>query len=353
MLAEAAAFNYNSLGFVDIAMQHNHHLSEPEDIKFIHHLIKHEKSFTGQQHWHNIALLRHHDTLLLNQFPCNVTPYVVEQALFEAHLPFSIINSTDISYEQLKVFDLLILPDCKSLSDRELAEVEQFVNAGGRLLAIGNSGTTTEFNQFRKHWGLSRIFNRQQSPYQTVIKYDEIAVSTAETQTEQKDITTISARFGKGKAVYMPALQFRLPDADKLNSFGGYPWYYHPYWEPADNNALLLTSIDELLDDRMKIETDLPRHIGVEYFTTFSGSYRIHLVNYKYSPHQGAVDSDAAATVLGTVIIHNLFAGGEKFKVSYLTEQEEFSTTIISHNRSLAIPLPHFRLMATIEFTPA
>ncbi len=340
-LAEAAAFNYNSLGFIETAMQHNHKLEDPEDIEFINHLIKHEATFINQTLWHNVAVLRHHESLLLNQYPCALTPYIVEQALFEQHIPFSIINSHDLTQEKLAEFAVLILPDAKSLSDAELTQIEKFVEAGGRLISIGNSGTATSLNQYRSTWGLANIFGRDTSPFVPVIKYDEVAVSTADfTDTETSQQQIIAAEYGAGKAVHLPSLNFHIPENhQQLNTFGGFRWYYHPYWKLADNISELLTELNSLLADKTHIETNLPRHVGVEYYKTASDTYRLHIVNFR---HPETI-KDAEIT------IHNEFKTGSTLAVDYLTVAGKEHKELKVDGSKLVIPLSDFNLLETIE----
>ena len=343
MLAEAAAFNYNSLGFIETAMQQNHKLEDPGDIKFINHLIDHESSFIEQTQWHNVAVLRHHESMLLNQFPCSLTPYIVEQFLFEEHIPFSIINSNDITKEKLADFAVLILPDSKSLSDYEISVIENFVANGGHLISIGNSGTATNLNQFRSEWGLSKIFNCKKSPFIPVMKYDEVAVSTAESaQLKTSSQDNIVAEYGRGKATHIPSLEFDLPDnASTLNTFGGFKWYYHPYWKPAKNIHDLLSALKSMLIDKMHIETNLPRHAGVEFYKTQTGALRLHIVNYR---HPELISN-------ATIEIHNEFADNIKIKAEYLTENSQAEKILEVNNGKLLIPMIDFSLMETVEIS--
>jgi len=280
-LAEAAAFNYHSLGFVELAMQQNHRLHDEADIQFLQYLVQNEDLFLDRQPWHNVAVLRHHESQLLNPFPCALSPYVVEQMLFEHHVCFTLIGADELDRRRLsREFDLLVLPDSKCLSNEQIAQLEEFVSGGGNLLAVGNTATATPLNQYRGVWGLSKIFGRDDCPVQRQIAYDEIAES--KTQVTQKDKPTegsMAASFGKGRAIYLPGLDFTLPDKTKLNLFGGYDWYYHPYWKPPANSEEFMAAVTGLLEAAWRVRGNLPRHVGMESYTIENG-YRFYLVNY-------------------------------------------------------------------------
>ncbi len=281
MLAEAAAFNYRSLGFVEAAMQANHRLEKPEELALMDYLVRHEELFLDREPWHHIGVVRHHESMLLNPWPSALTPYVVEQALFEAHYPFALVNAAALSADALqREFDLLILPDSKCLSDRDLDELTGYVRQGGRLLVIGNSGAATPLNQYRPTWGFAPLFNLKKCPMGIASRYEETATSEAKGSAEALGMA--QGRLGKGEAAYFPPLDFRLPDRARTARFGGaFEWYYHPYWQPPVNVADLLQSIEALLGSRKRVETELPRHVGVEYYR-IPGGYRIQMINYRH-----------------------------------------------------------------------
>ena len=349
MMAEAAAFNYNCLGFIETGMQVNHKLEAPADLEFIQHLIANERFFVDQTPWSSVAVLRHHESMLLNQYPANLTPYVVEQALFEAHLPFSIINSTDINAKTLSEFAVLILPDSRSLGDDEICEIERYVSDGGRLISIGDSGTATNLNQFREEWGLSNIFNMKTSPFKSRSEYAEVAVSTTANlaksdKSDKCETTLIRAEYGEGLAVHVPTLDFDIPnDAADLNTFGGFTWYYHPYWKPAKDIGVLLSTLDSMLDGKPRVETNLPRHVGVEFFRIASDGWRVHFVNFR-NPD---VIRDAKIT------IYSDFFNQQSLDLTFLSEKGDQSVSTTSAGQGeITFNLDKFHLMLTAEITP-
>lgn len=277
-MAESAAFNYRSLGFVETVMQTNHRLKEQADIDILKYFSENQNLFLDREPRHNIAVLRHHESMTLNPFPSALSPYVIEQILFEEHAAFSIIGKNDLDAEKLKSeFNLLILPDCKCLSDTEVEQIISFTKAGGSLLTIGNTALSTPLNQFRRIWPLAEIFHTGSSSANA--SYDETADSTT-SDAEQKTASRITtACFGKGKAVHIPKIDFQFPDKTKVKKFAGFDWYSHPYWKSPANRNVIIEQVKELLDEKIMYQADLPIHVGVESYK-IDGGFCFTFVNY-------------------------------------------------------------------------
>lgn len=329
MLAEAATFNYRSLGFVEAVMHAEHRMRDPEDLALLQWLVKNESLFLEREPWHHVAVLRHHESMLLNPFPSALSPYVVEQMLFEHHVPFALIGSRELQGEKLRrEFDLVILPDSKCLADGEIRELEAFAQGGGRLLSIGNTGRASPLNQLRPTWGLGGIFGRETPP--------------------PAGHLPLEAVHGQGRAIHLSVLDFDLPDhRSQLSRFGGYDWYYHPYWRPAKNSSAFMQSVEALLGADWRVRTDLPRTVGMECYR-IAGGYRFCLVNYR---HPKLVD--------GTALLLNPKAlTAASPRILWMTPQEERSLEESSaKDGTIRISLPSFSLLATlnvlVEPTPA
>jgi len=338
MLAEAAAFSYNSLGFVAMVQQANHLIETAKDEALIRWLTANEELFLDREPWHQVAVLRHHKSALLNPFPCALTPYVVEQTLFERHVAFGIVGERDLKAETLhKDFSLLILPDSKCLSDEEVREIEGFVSQGGRLLSIGLSGTATPFNQYRPSWALGRVFGRGDRPMAPEVTYEEIAVSARSAKATTLDATPIEAQFGAGRAVHLPPLRFRIPPKESVHGFSGYPWYYHPWWKAPKNAEQLADAVDQGLGEDARIETSLPRHVGIECFRAPEG-YRLYLVNFAHPeivcPGHLAVRLDTQEPVR---------------KVEWTTPGATQQLSWHENNEEIKMTTPPFSLLAVIR----
>ena len=342
MLAESAAFNYRCLGFVETAMQANHRATA-DDEPLLRYLADHESLFVDREPWHHIAVLRHHESMLLNPFPSGLSPYVVEQMLFEDHAPFTIIGVRDLTVERLASdFDLVVLPDSKCLRDEEIAALEAYVHDGGGLLSIGNTATATCLNQFRPVWGLGRMFGLAHAPGGSITCYEEVATGSI-TSSGGRAAATLAAELGSGRAMHMPSLDFRLPDKSRLTRFGGFDWYYHPYWQAPANADVFRDAVGRLLGERWRVRTDLPRHVGLETYKAGDG-YRIQFVNYR---HPALTPVSHLALRAG-----NLAEGA--WQAVWETPEETRSVVCRQTPEVVVeLDLPSFVLLATLNIVPA
>jgi hypothetical protein len=289
MMAEAAAFGYAGLGCLEMVQQQNHLLDRQSDREFLLRLTRDEDLFLDREPWHQVAVLRHHASELLNPFPCSLTPYVVEQMLFEAHVPFAIIGEGELTLEHLRrEFSVLVLPDSKCLSDDEITVLCAYVNGGGRLLSIGKTGTATPLNQYRESWGLGELFGHPGHPVDAEAAYEETAGSERRVVEGRRRVGRLDAAPGAGRVIHLPPLDFVMPGEGEVHAWQGYPWYYHPYWRPPRDAQAFLSAVDELIGGDRRVRTSLPRHVGLECYTAPEG-YRFCLVNYAHpEPVAGA-----------------------------------------------------------------
>ncbi|MFV2067765.1 MAG: hypothetical protein ACC645_12395 [Pirellulales bacterium] len=62
-------------------------------------------------------------------------------ALSLEHRQWDVVLSDDLTADKLARFPLLVLPSILAITDRQAAELRRYVEAGGRLVATGNSGS--------------------------------------------------------------------------------------------------------------------------------------------------------------------------------------------------------------------
>ncbi len=80
------------------------------------------------------------------------------RAGLEEHLNLRLINDWDLTPEELKKFQVLILPNAAALSDLQVAAVRDYVHAGGGLVAIGETSLCDELGQPRENFALADAF---------------------------------------------------------------------------------------------------------------------------------------------------------------------------------------------------
>jgi len=81
----------------------------------------------------------------------------VEQMLFENHVPFTIVLDDDLE-RFCRSGRVLVLPGIACVSDEQVATITRFVEAGGGLLLLGQSGTRDERTRLRRRYAFETLF---------------------------------------------------------------------------------------------------------------------------------------------------------------------------------------------------
>jgi hypothetical protein len=80
------------------------------------------------------------------------------QALVEARVPFEMAHERLLGEPRIDRFKLLILPNVAALSDRQCAQLTEFVKRGGSLVATYETSLYDEWGVKRKDFGLAELF---------------------------------------------------------------------------------------------------------------------------------------------------------------------------------------------------
>ncbi len=78
------------------------------------------------------------------------------QALVEARVPYEIVDERLL--DQASRFRVLVLPNVMALSDKQCAQLRDFVRKGGRVVATGETSLYDEAGRRRANFGLSDLF---------------------------------------------------------------------------------------------------------------------------------------------------------------------------------------------------
>jgi hypothetical protein len=130
-------------------------------------------------HWKNEKYLRHQRPLArvgMVSGPRSAADYTsgFYHALVEARIPFEMVPEGPFDAKSLEAFQVLVLPNIASLSDRQCAQLKAFVEAGGGLVATHETSLNDERGQRRGDFGLADLFGcsfagnvieRQQNAY--------------------------------------------------------------------------------------------------------------------------------------------------------------------------------------------
>jgi hypothetical protein len=80
------------------------------------------------------------------------------QALVEARIPFEMADDRQMEPQHIGRYRVLVLPDIAALSDGQCRQIRDFVLAGGRIVATGETSLYDELGQKRTNFGLADLF---------------------------------------------------------------------------------------------------------------------------------------------------------------------------------------------------
>jgi hypothetical protein len=80
------------------------------------------------------------------------------QALVEARIPFEMADDRLLEPQHIGRYRVLVLPDVAALSDRQCQQLRDYVAAGGRIVATGETSLYDETGKKRANFGLSDLF---------------------------------------------------------------------------------------------------------------------------------------------------------------------------------------------------
>jgi len=257
-MAECLAFN-QTLGFAGSAP------IPPEMLRHVAFYRKNRELYLATEDVAPVGVLRSYASLAYHHARAQLSTILVEQALIQSRTPFQLVF--DEPLPDLSKLQVLLLPDSECLSDEQLAKVRTFVERGGGLVAIGRAGLYDEWRRLRPEPGLKGLIDNQPP----APDYEEAVEETATTGAAQRKT------YGKGRVVYLPAVQFDgpLPAAEPYFNISNRFWKRPRNWE----------EISEAI--RWAAGADLPLEVSGPDFLVANlveqNAHRrrlIHLVNY-------------------------------------------------------------------------
>jgi hypothetical protein len=259
-MAECLTFN-QTIGYAG-----NHPLGS-EMLKCIAFYRKNRELFTGARDAGNVALLRSYPSITYNNARAQLSAILAEQTLIQARIPFDLVF--DQHLDDLSKYRVLILPDSECLSDRQLAAVHAFVEKGGGLLAIGQSGLYDEWRRLRTQPGLAGLVDNQPRAraYEESVQRTETAGAPV-----RKDVK-------QGRVVYLPGLRFDgpLPEPAKFFAISS------RYWKLPRNWQEVVDGIGWLARNELPARVSGPAYL-VSNLVAQPEKRRVmvHLVNYAH-----------------------------------------------------------------------
>jgi hypothetical protein len=225
--------------------------------------------YEGSEVMANVGLLRSYASLTYNNASVQLCTVLVEQALIEGGIPFDLVF--DDGLRNLTKYKVLILPDTECLSDVQIALLRDYVERGGALVAIGQTGLYDEWRRVRITPGLAGMIDRQVG----AVGYQEQVVSGAEGvgNATRKNV-------GRGRVGYLPKVEFdgTLPPHQQYFPIG------KEFWKRPKNWKDVVELVNWAAEDQVPIRLNAPRGIVVNYTSQLlKQRVFIHVVNYERS----------------------------------------------------------------------
>jgi hypothetical protein len=217
----------------------------------------------------NVGLLRSYASLTYNSADAELCTELAEQALIEAGVPFDLVF--DEGLRDLSKYKALILPNCECLSDAQIALLRGYVEDGGALVAIGQTGQYDEWRRVRVTPGLAGMVDLHDGKSEYVGQADSGA-APAPRATRKK--------VGRGRVAYLPALEFdgALPPLAPYFEIG------KQYWKRPKNWKDFVALVDWAADDQVPVQLKAPRGVAINSTSQLLKRRAfIHVVNYDRS----------------------------------------------------------------------
>jgi hypothetical protein len=261
-LSEALAFN-QTLGCVGV-----YPISQVTG-EYIEFYRQNREMYVDSVDMSNVGLLRSYASIAYNNADVQLSTELAEQSLIEAGVPFDLVF--DEGLKDLSKYKALILPNCECLSDAQISLLRGYVEGGGGLVVIGQTGLYDEWRRVRVTPGLGGMIGSQESPKE----YQQEADAST-----QPAGTATRMKFGRGRVGYLPAIGFdgALPPMQPYFPIG------EEFWKRPKNWKDLIELVNWATEDQVPIRLNALRGIAINCTTQLTKQHIfIHVVNYDRS----------------------------------------------------------------------
>ena len=267
-IAEAMAYNGNNIGMAGDVHPEGIKFT-PEAKRYIDFFHRRQAALAHTEPVGDVAVLRAFAAVEFNPARALVAATLAEQTLIQHHIPFDIIFDRHLN--DLRRYKALILADQDALSDAQAAAIRRFVEAGGGLVATGNSSLLTDWRLRRRKFALADLFG--------------IDNPAGEGAAARRD-------FGKGRVVYIPRI---VPALDPPRPQMSYD-FKHDYWKLPRNHAELADAVRWAARGEFSAEVKAPEHVAMELTRQkTTGNLSLHLVNFNF--RRAVENIDAAVRI--------------------------------------------------------
>jgi len=257
--SEALAFNQTP-GFVGV------YPLSAVTTEYLDFYRQHRDMYDDSEDMANVGVLRSYASLTYNNARVQLSTELVEQALIEGGVPFDLVF--DEGLHDLTKWKALILPDCECLSDAQISLLRDYVERGGALVVIGQSGLYDEWRRVRITPGLAGMVDGQES----ALEYQQEVGS----QVEHAGGAT-KKNVGRGRVAFLPVMEFdgTPPPLPPYFAVG------KEFWKRPRNRQSLVELVSWAVGEQAPILVKAPRGVVINYTSQLSkGRVFIHVLNY-------------------------------------------------------------------------
>lgn len=244
----------------------------------------------------------------------------IEAVLIESHIPHDFIADDQVSSSRLSKYKVIILPNVRCLSDREVSILKDYVANGGNMVATYETSLYNENGSKRRDFALADVFgcsftgekvNTRKDFYQVIVDPAHPLVRPDSNETKlliNAGYTLICNASANSKKIctYNPVVHNQPPEKAWTNDWAeehptvlenryrkGKVIYFanqpdlitHEFAHPDVRN-LLARSIEYLAEDTLPLKTNAPEsvHAGLTRSLTNPARYVFSLVNTTSGP---------------------------------------------------------------------
>ena len=265
-VAEALAFCGNYPVRIGLDRDSSGYSFEGFEKQYLDFYLAHREFYRGSRTRADVAVLRSYPTMAYHNHSTELEVSMVEQALFQGHVPFDIIF--DEQMDSLSKYRALVLAGQDNLSEENVKRIAEFVRGGGGLVATGASG-------FHDRWGRSRPRPAlcEELGQEAAWEYESAEYLLARGKLPRKV---------NGRAVYIPEV---IPPAGIERA--AWPGSWDGGWVLPRNWVEIASAVRRAAGGSFSCEADLPEWIALET-TVKDKLVLVHFVNYRHGyVHRG------------------------------------------------------------------
>jgi len=221
------------------------------------------------------------------------------QALLQEHIQVDPVFAEALTKERINKYKVLIIPDSRTLSEREVNLIRNWVKEGGVLISIASTSLCDEWGRKQSNYLLSELFGvnyqetktgaanitiaaseiemSQEITYNTEYPYDLVSPTTANiiAKFNNGDPAILINRYYKGKSIFLTPVKLGLCFQGSKSTEGMFKDYY-----PGIRELISKLTVFALKGEELPfIISNCPKDVEC-IMRTQPNRYILHLLNY-------------------------------------------------------------------------